>query len=101
MQLDTPDNRSSRVVRRRRGRQSVFIALAAFQPTLINPWQGVSGIPRSYRELADVLTFGWFDFARIIAIPGALPQIFTGLHAALIYAWTQVHLAAARAWPRH
>ncbi|WP_192385188.1 ABC transporter permease [Mesorhizobium silamurunense] len=66
----------------------VFIALAAFQPTLINTWQGVSGIPRSYRELADVLTFGWFDFARIIAIPGALPQIFTGLHSALIYAWT-------------
>ncbi|MER9174435.1 ABC transporter permease [Mesorhizobium sp. M0955] len=66
----------------------VFIALAAFQPTLINTWQGVSGIPRSYRELADVLTFSWFDFARIIALPGALPQIFTGLHAALIYAWT-------------
>ncbi|TJW77825.1 MAG: ABC transporter permease [Mesorhizobium sp.] len=66
----------------------VFIALAAFQPALINTWQGVSGIPRSYRELADVLTFGWFDFAWIIAIPGALPQIFTGLHSALIYAWT-------------
>ncbi|RWG13201.1 MAG: ABC transporter permease [Mesorhizobium sp.] len=66
----------------------VFIALAAFQPALINTWQGVSGIPRSYRELAEVLTFGWFDFARIIAIPGALPQIFTGLHSALIYAWT-------------
>lgn len=65
-----------------------FIALAAFQPTLINTWQGVSGIPRSYRELADVLTFGSLDFARIIAIPGALPQIFTGLHSALIYAWT-------------
>ncbi|ESZ09391.1 ABC transporter permease [Mesorhizobium sp. L48C026A00] len=55
---------------------------------MINTWQGVSGIPRSYRELADVLTFGCFDFARIIAIPGALPQIFMGLHAALIYAWT-------------
>ncbi|MER8537662.1 hypothetical protein [Mesorhizobium sp. M0074] len=48
----------------------------------------MSGIPRSYRELANVLTFGCFDFARIIAIPGALPQIFMGLHAALIYAWT-------------
>ena len=66
----------------------VFIALAAFQPALINTWQGVAAIPRSYRELAAVLTFGWLDFARLIAIPGALPQIFTGLHAALIYAWT-------------
>jgi len=66
----------------------VFIALAAFQPSLINTWQGVAAIPRSYRELAAVLTLGWLDFARLIAIPGALPQIFTGLHSALIYAWT-------------
>jgi sulfonate transport system permease protein len=66
----------------------VFIALAAFQPTLINTWQGVDSIPRHYRELADVLIFGWRDFVWVIAIPGALPQIFTGLHAGLIYAWT-------------
>ena len=66
----------------------VFIALAAFQPTLINTWQGVASIARNYRELADVLTFGWRDFVWVIAIPGALPQIFTGLHAGLIYAWT-------------
>ena len=66
----------------------VFIALAAFQPTLINTWQGVASIPRHYRELADVLIFGWRDFVWVIAIPGALPQIFTGLHAGLIYAWT-------------
>jgi sulfonate transport system permease protein len=64
-----------------------FIALAAFQPTMINTWQGVAGIPRAYRELADVLTFRWPDFVALIAIPGALPQIFSGLHAALIYAW--------------
>ena len=66
----------------------VFIALAAFQPSLVNTWQGVAGIPRAYRELADVLTFRWFDFAWLIALPGALPQIFSGLHASLIYAWT-------------
>jgi sulfonate transport system permease protein len=65
-----------------------FIAFAAFQPTLVNTWQGVANIPRSYRELANVLTFRWFDFARLIAVPGALPQIFAGLHAGLIYAWT-------------
>lgn len=64
-----------------------FIALAAFQPTLINTWQGIAGIPASYRELADALLFRHVDFVRLIALPGALPQIFTGLHAALIYAW--------------
>ena len=64
-----------------------FIALAAFQPTLINTWQGIAGIPASYRELADALLFKRLDFVRLIAVPGALPQIFTGIHAALIYAW--------------
>lgn len=64
-----------------------FIALAAFQPTVINTWQGVASIPRAYHELADVLTFRWLDFVALVAIPGALPQIFSGLHAALIYAW--------------
>jgi sulfonate transport system permease protein len=34
-----------------------------------------------------VLLLGRLDFVRLIAIPGALPQIFTGIHAALIYAW--------------
>jgi len=66
----------------------VFIALAAFQPALTNTWQGVAGIPKIYRELSRVLTFSGWDFAVVIALPGALPGIFTGLHAALIYAWT-------------
>jgi sulfonate transport system permease protein len=64
-----------------------FIALAAFQPTLINTWRGIAGIPASYRELADALLFKRLDFVWLIAVPGALPQIFTGIHAALIYAW--------------
>ena len=66
----------------------VFIALAAFQPTLANTWQGVAEIPKSYRELGRVLLFGRLGFVRLIALPCALPQIFTGLHTALIYAWT-------------
>ncbi|HVJ43419.1 MAG TPA: ABC transporter permease subunit [Dongiaceae bacterium] len=64
-----------------------FIALAAFQPGLINIWRGVQEIPQRYRELAAVLTFGRLDFLRFVAIPAMLPAIFTGLKAALIYAW--------------
>lgn len=64
-----------------------FIALAAFQPSLINTWRGVQDIPQKYRELAAVLTFGRLDYVRFIALPAALPAIFTGLKAALIYAW--------------
>jgi sulfonate transport system permease protein len=65
-----------------------FIAMAAFQPTFVNTWRGVAEIPKSYRELADVLLFGRLGFIRLIALPSAMPQIFTGLHAALICAWS-------------
>jgi sulfonate transport system permease protein len=64
-----------------------FIAMAAFQPNVMNTWQGVRDIPRHYLELARVLTFSRADFIRFVALPGALPTIFTGLHAGLIYAW--------------
>ncbi|GAJ96801.1 ABC transporter permease [Rhizobium rhizogenes] len=64
-----------------------FIAVAGFQPVVINTWQGVRGLPPPYRELSDVLIFSRIDFAHLIALPGALPAIFTGLHAGLIYAW--------------
>jgi sulfonate transport system permease protein len=64
-----------------------FIALASFQPNLINSWNGVAQIPHRYRELAAVLTFSRFDYLRFVALPAALPAIFTGLQAGLIYAW--------------
>jgi sulfonate transport system permease protein len=70
-----------------------FIAFAAFQPNVINTWQGVAAIPASQVELARALTFRRLDFIRFIALPGALPAIFTGLHAGLIYAW-QATIAA-------
>jgi sulfonate transport system permease protein len=44
-------------------------------------------LPQRYRELGAVFTLGRLDFIRLIGLPGTLPQIFTGLHAGLIYAW--------------
>ena len=64
-----------------------FIAFAAFQPNVANTWQGVRGIPAKYVELGAALTFSRLDHLRFVALPGALPSIFTGLHAGLIYAW--------------
>jgi sulfonate transport system permease protein len=64
-----------------------FIAVAAFQPVVINTWRGVRDLPAAYRELSAVLLFSRLDFARLVALPGALPAIFTGLHSGLIYAW--------------
>lgn len=70
-----------------------FIALAAFQPSLVNSWNGVAQIPHRYRELAAVLTFSRLDYLRFVALPATVPAIFTGLQAALIYAW-QATIAA-------
>jgi len=65
----------------------VFISLAAFQPTLMNSWRGVVTIPATYRELSSALAFRRRDYLLVIALPGALAEIFIGLRTALIYAW--------------
>src|SRR5260221_5566928 len=70
-----------------------FIASAAFQPSLVNTWNGVAQIPHRYRELAAVLTFSRLDFLRFVALPAALPAIFTGLQAGLIFALQAAHRA--------
>ncbi|PTR12999.1 ABC transporter permease [Cereibacter azotoformans] len=64
-----------------------FVAMAAFQPTVINTWRGIAGVPAGLQELAAALRFSRLQYLRHVALPAALPQIFTGLHAALIYAW--------------
>ncbi|MCB8878003.1 ABC transporter permease [Acidisoma silvae] len=64
-----------------------FIAMAAFQPTVVNSWRGVANIPQQYRELSMALAFRGLDFLTLIALPGSLAEIFAGLRAALIYAW--------------
>lgn len=64
-----------------------FIAVAAFQPVVINTWRGLALVPKTYRELSEALSFTRWDYVRLVAVPSALPTIFTGFHAALIYAW--------------
>ncbi|RWR15440.1 ABC transporter permease [Paenirhodobacter populi] len=64
-----------------------FIAVAAFQPVVINTWQGFAQVPQTYRELSEALLFRRRDYIRLVALPAALPAIFTGLHGGLIYAW--------------
>lgn len=56
-----------------------IVALGVFFPVLVNTVGGVLGIPEVYRNVGR--NFGantWHEFTTI-AIPGALPQIFTGL----------------------
>jgi len=64
-----------------------FVSLSCFAPTAVNTWRAIKAIPAKLRELAAVLTFGPLDYVTLIALPGALAGIITGLRASLIYAW--------------
>jgi len=65
----------------------LFVALSAFYPVAINTFEGVRSVPRTQLEVARVYAFTrWQSITRLI-LPAASPQILTGLHLALIYAW--------------
>lgn len=65
----------------------VFIAFSALYPVALGTLEGVRGILKSQREVAQVYGFtSWQALTRLI-LPGAAPQILAGLHLGLIYAW--------------
>jgi sulfonate transport system permease protein len=65
----------------------LFIALTTFYPVAINTFEGVRSVPLTQLEVARVYTFTrWQSITRLI-LPAASPQILTGLHLGLIYAW--------------
>lgn len=65
----------------------VFIAIATFYPMVINVFEGVRGVHRDYIEVARVYQFSWWQRLTRVILPAAAPQILTGIHLALIYAW--------------
>jgi len=64
-----------------------FVTLSAFAPVVVNTWRAIRAIPDPLNELGAVLTFNRLDHVSLIALPGALPGIATGLRSAMIYAW--------------
>jgi sulfonate transport system permease protein len=65
----------------------VFIAMAAFYPVVLNSCQGVRGVATEHVEVARVLRFTRWQLLRRVILPSATPDIFAGLHLALIYSW--------------
>lgn len=65
----------------------LFIALSAFYPVALNTFDGVRGVSRSKLEVARVYAFTRWQLITRLILPAATPQILTGLHLALIYAW--------------
>lgn len=69
------------------GAKILFIALSAFYPVALNTFEGVRAVGRAQLEVARVYGFSRLQLVLRLVLPGASPQILTGLHLALVYAW--------------
>jgi len=69
------------------GAKVLFIALSAFYPVVLGSFEGVRGVTRAQLEVARVYVFTRRQLLFRLVLPAAAPQIATGLHLGLIYAW--------------
>ncbi len=65
----------------------VFLSIGAFFPILYNTYQGVSGVPKIYRELAQVFDYKSYRYLAKIIIPSAMPSIITGVRLSFGILW--------------
>lgn len=65
----------------------LVIFLAAFYPTVLNTFEGLSNVDKRYLELGETLNFNRRQRLARLLLPAALGQIFTGLMHALMFAW--------------
>jgi nitrate/nitrite transport system permease protein len=66
---------------------AITVTLCCLWPTLINTAVGVSSVDRDLINVAQVLRLGWFTRVWKIALPSAIPMIFTGLRLSLGIGW--------------
>jgi sulfonate transport system permease protein len=64
-----------------------IIAWSAFVPVTLNTYRGIRGVPASYREVGQVLTFGPWSTLTKIVLPAAVPTIFVGIREGLSNSW--------------
>jgi len=67
--------------------KTVFIALSTLYPVALGTIEGVRNIAKSQIEVARVYGFNRFQTLTRLVLPAASPQIITGLHLGLVYAW--------------
>jgi sulfonate transport system permease protein len=69
------------------GSKVYIIFIGAFFPILINTIDGIRQTDGRFVELAKILEVPRWRFIRQVILPGALPQIMTGLRIGLTIAW--------------
>ena len=65
----------------------LIVSLAAFYPTVLNSYEGVSHVEKRYLEVGRIYGFSPAQRLRLILLPAALPLILTGITQALAFAW--------------
>ena len=66
---------------------AITVTLCCLWPTLINTAVGVSSMDRDLVNVGKVLRLSWFTTVWKIALPSAIPMIFTGLRLSLSIGW--------------
>jgi len=69
------------------GARLLLVSLAAFYPTVLNTQKGFDAADRKLIEAGMLYQFSRWQRVRFIALPSALPLIFTGISQALSFAW--------------
>lgn len=64
-----------------------IIVLASFFPVFVSAHDGLHRVEGRWRELSRSLELNWYEFHRFVLLPGALPQIVSGLRIGFGYAW--------------
>lgn len=72
------------------GSKVFIIFLGAFFPIFLNTVDGIKGIDNKYFELAKVYEIQKSKLIKKVVIPGALPQIMTGIRLGIGSAWVCV-----------
>jgi ABC-type nitrate/sulfonate/bicarbonate transport system permease component len=68
----------------------VLIVFVSFNYVQANAEAGAANFPIAYQRAAQSLGLNAWQTFRVIVVPGALPQVFTGLKVALALSWAVV-----------
>lgn len=63
------------------------IAIGTFWPVLLNTIQGIKFVDKKFLEVAKIFRKNKVETISKVIIPGALPQIFTGIRVGISAAW--------------
>src|SRR6185503_10007156 len=70
-----------------------LIALGVAFPLYLNTLAGIRGIDRKTTEAARAMHLTWAQRIRHVVLPGAMPQMLTGLRQSLGIAWLALIVA--------